>query len=217
MSYNKSSVSKLISSIVRDYKCNSHLTANDRELMYDLLSKSTSYSYCTPILYDLTIKMIEISGGRKVRMLCAIRKGDSKVLPISKTKLLEQLFPTVRTKKVVNNNVLVQKASRNIIQPQIDQFRENTKLPLSCPLSGRMLTHWGMVHIDHKYALVSLFREWMDENDLTYQDILLKGSKNHKMFKNDSYTNSWYNYHLEHAILQCVYKTANLSKGSKSQ
>lgn len=213
MSFNKTTVSKLWSSMTKTYKVDSKFTSDDRKLVYHLLSMTSSFCHITESDYEITVKLIPIKNVKKIRMICGVRKQDEFIIPIPKSKLLSQLFPKKISKP--NKFSALLKASRNIIKPQIDSFRESISLPTICPLSGKKLTHWGMIHIDHLYPLSSLLKDWLNENNLTPEDITLKGTKNAKVFKDENYYKSWFDYHLNNAFLQPVFKSANLSKGNR--
>jgi hypothetical protein len=72
-----------------------------------------------------------------------------------------------------------------------------------------------MIHIDHEYPFSLLLDNWLKINKFLPQDIKLKGSVNNKTFADNSICVSWVKYHLEFAVLQCLYHKANLQKSNK--
>lgn len=210
----KTEINKKISMIVNKYKVNTHLDKLDSEFIYELLDKTKTYNHIIPNYSYLYIGNYKIANNRRVKMIFA--NDGNRNYPISKGKLINELFPPKSSltsdEKHINN---VKKAARNIINSQIKQFRESVELPITCPLSHKILKNWRLIHIDHDIPFSILFDNWMEELNISPLDIELCGPKNNKTFKNVDLLKSWYLYHLKNAKLQCVYSKANLIKSNK--
>jgi hypothetical protein len=123
-----------------------------------------------------------------------------------------------RSKETYKNKIL--QALRNVISPQIREYRKNYSGNWLCPLSGVNLRNVpaGEIHVDHIYSFKFLVEDWMRENSLTFDEKSIKvcgrvgQSRN---IKDEALRESWYAYHLKHARLQLTHSKANIKAGAK--
>ena len=207
----KNEVNNIISHIVKKYNINSKILGEDSIKIFELLELCPKLNYIKSEYYYLYVSNYKIPG-RNIKMIFAT--DGRKKIPLSKSKIINELFPP-KINKVSYHINNVKKAARNIIKNQISNFREGISLPLICPLSHKKLTNWKLIHVDHKIPFSILFSNWLDENRLSPLDIKLKGGVNNKTFADINLTNNWYLYHQEKSILQCVHYKANLEKSNK--
>ena len=209
---NKSQLSKSLSTILKAYNVNDILDSGPRDFILSLCSEIKTFKKLSNIEgIEIIVKNISV-GSRRVKML-HFKYGD-KYVPIPKNKIVEGIFPTKRRKKGKNSVNDVRAALRKIIKPQIDDFRTTITFPCQCLISGYTLVHHGQIHIDHEPPFVELVERWLEENDLYYDEIKTKGTKNIKTLTDEALEKSWYDYHLQHAVLRAAYKKANIKKGS---
>lgn len=210
----KTAINKKISQIIKSYSVNTKLDNIDSDFFFSLFKTTEKLNYIEKNHYFLYVANYKISGGRYVKMLFA-SDGHRKI-PISKSKLLNELFPK-KSKLTIEeshiNNVKI--AARNVINPQIKEYRENISLPIICPLSLKKINNWKFIHIDHVIPFSKLFNDWLDSLGISPLDIELCGPKNFKTFKDIYLKNSWYEFHKRHADLQCVNAKHNILKSNK--
>jgi hypothetical protein len=107
-------------------------------------------------------------------------------------------------------------AMRLVIKPQIEDFKAQVVLPMTCPLSGKTLNtlNGRYVHVDHGKRPFSLIvSEWLKLKRLSFEEIALNRAGD---FSSDTLRVDFYNYHKTMADLQLVDKTANLIKGART-
>jgi hypothetical protein len=188
------------------------LTEEDTARIFEVLAKCPTLKFITPTTHTLLVGSYKIASGRRVRVIMAKVEGTPP-MPISKARVLAQVYGKPTSKPNVFRTLCA--ACRNIITPQIEAFRASKELPAVCPLSGRVLRHWGEIHIDHAHPpFVSLVRAWLEEEGLTAEGVKVSGARNNKTLTSETLRRSWYDYHALKAVLQLSYKKANLSKGA---
>lgn len=210
----KGVVERNISEIIKKYNIREKLDNSDSNYIFSLLKNSTSLCYIIPSHYYLFVDNYKVKNFRRVKMIFAT-DGQRK-MPLSKSKLIGELFPTKSKLSPEEKHIGdVKRAARNIIEIQIKMFRDCIELPIDCPLSQKKLTNWKLIHVDHFFPFINLFNNWLEENNINPIEIKLAGPQNKKIFKEETLKNSWYEYHLKNAVLQCVYSKANLKKSNK--
>ena len=214
------------SDIVRVTRLKTPISPEDREFIAGILKKTKKYAALTEKEnVEYTPRMIEISRGRRVRMICAEyldESGKFCQIPISKIKAIEEAFPpkkkspsqsaeSLRKKKLSQ----VRSAFRLLIQPQIDEFRAGILWPVVCEESGKVLYAHDKSHVDHSgQPFVALVEDWLIENDLYYTDLKLVGPPTAKRLQDKELSESWITYHRDYACLGIVDASANMSKGA---
>lgn len=205
------------SNLLKQYSIKKELPMGIQDTIYKLLSESKLYKAITPEYHRLYLDYYILPPhGRKIKMLFVKTTHNNGSLPISKTKLCNDLFPP-KTKKSDNDNHIqkVKQAARNIIEPQIREYRSSITLPQFCPLTLKKLTNWTQIHVDHVIPFSTLFEDWMDRLGINPLDINLSGRTNNKNFTDIGLQDSWFQYHYTNAKLQCLDKKANLIKSNK--
>ena len=100
----------------------------------------------------------------------------------------------------------LERALRNAIEPQINNFRVCNPLNPNniCPVTNKML---GLdAEVDHQIPFHILTKEWIkDNNNISYTYVL---DKFEYILQEPHYT-SWFNFHLEKSILRWVSKEGN--------
>lgn len=140
---------------------------------------------------------------------------------LGKGQVVGALFPrTTTTPTYVQNKRDALAAMRQIIDPQISEFRKSVNRQLKrgrairCPLS-KICISAGEWHVDHIYPFTNLVEEWCREEgvDLERIDVSCRGVK--CKFKDSTLAESWWDYHITHARLQALSAEENLKKGKK--
>jgi hypothetical protein len=162
------------------------------------------------------LRNVEIAGGRKVKMLSLERAGTRQ--PISKSKLVEALYPTKKiasaaTAEEKHYNA-VKSAMRGAVKDQLKKFRDQVELPCVCCLTGKQIRRGMRTDVDHTGLSFSEIADiFMTENKLRYTDIALVGPPTAKKFRLETLWESWKKFHNEKARYAIVLASANRSKG----
>jgi hypothetical protein len=162
------------------------------------------------------LRNVEIAGGRKVKMLSLERAGTRQ--PISKSKLVEALYPTKKiataaTAEEKHYNA-VKSAMRGAVKDQLKRFRDQVELPCVCCLTGKQIRRGMRTDVDHTGLSFSEIADiFMTENKLRYTDIALVGPPTAKKFRLEALWESWKKFHNEKARYAIVLASANRSKG----
>jgi hypothetical protein len=162
------------------------------------------------------LRNVEIAGGRRVKMLSLERGGTRQ--PISKSKLVEALYPTKKIattatpeEKHYNN---VKRAMRGGILHQMKLFRDSVNFPIICCITGKKLRPGVATDVDHVGTTFSEIADcFLTENKLKYTDIALVGPPTAKKFRLETLWESWKRFHNEKARYAIVLASANRSKG----
>lgn len=135
----------------------------------------------------------------------------NKWIPLTATKV----FATKGITNTSNKKKRVLAAMRACIKPQIDNYKAQIIYPVTCPLSGKILRDGNgkRAHVDHKWPFSRLVQQWLDLENLTFEEIELNRAGE---FKDRSLQVKWYNYHNAEAVLQLVDKEHNLKKGART-
>lgn len=164
---------------------------------------------------------------KSVRGIALISPNSSREIWIGKQKLIEMLFPPKKPQALVDDSPTehrkaVLKALRQIIEPQIKQYRlavrrqikGTGRYKLRCAITGESLDH-GEFHIDHKIPFKLIVEDWCREicKDLEQIEVVCRGTS--CKLADIKLAENFFDYHLLHSQLQVVTVTANLSKGSK--
>lgn len=178
------------------------LSASDQEEVLNFLKTLPKFSkQASKCQASVSIKNYRNSRGFSHRTLML-----NGFIPLSQSAV----FPQTKTTKT-----MVLQAARNVITEQILAFREGITFPTSCALTGEVITDFSQLDIDHRTALSKLCQDFLEENNLKWSDIKLKGAKNNKVWKCPKLRSAWEQYHHSMAILQVTTKSSNRSKGAK--
>jgi hypothetical protein len=163
------------------------------------------------------LRNIDISNGRKVKMI-SLERGSTRQ-PVPKAKLLDILYPpkkmacTATVEEAHYNKV--KSSMRLAIHYQLKAYRDSIELPIICSLTGKKIRPGMRTDTDH---IGTTFSEIADSfvamKGLKYTDIVLKGPPTAKTFKDEVLWQEWTHYHLAKARYALVCASANRSKGS---
>lgn len=169
-------------------------------------------------------------GPKKQKFLMLTNDAGDELI-IAKGKLLSALYPS-KSKQTPEqkHRAEVLKVMRNIIKPQIKEFRIKTKAKIvqlseqgfmqearelnKCKLSGRSLNSCKTA-VDHITPFVQLVDNWLIANSLTFDAIALKGRGQYRHFADADLATNWFTYHAQYAELQMACSRANSKAGKK--
>lgn len=112
----------------------------------------------------------------------------------------------------------VRSALRSEVREEIAAFKSwffsSCGEQVPCALTGEIVT-WGTCHVDHDPSFDSLIKNWMRAENLTWDLLRVRpqtdGEIVHRL-QDQPAIESWVLYHRQHARLQIVSISANLSK-----
>lgn len=220
--YTKTGFEKKWSEIVKKTQCNYTIKSPDVEFVHEVVSKIDNWSSICKrngIKYKIRNKKFQ---GRAVRGVVMITPSSKTEIWIGKGKIVENLFPKKPIPKYKQNKKEALAAMRQIIEPQIINYRNSVlrqlRGPMShkikCAISGEVLNA-GEFHIDHKYAFKNIVEEFCRSYkiDLENLDVYCRGTKCY--LRDTNLAEAFFDYHTMNASLQAVTAKENLKKGSK--
>lgn len=211
----KKDVDRSLTSIVKSNRIKIKLEVQHSDILFELFEK-TSLCYISKETHHLYVDYYKIRN-RNIKMIFALRKFDNLVIPLSKKKIMSAVFPPKKIESKEEKHLRnFKSAARYLISDQVKEFRDGITMPITCPLSKKLLTNWSMIHIDHIVPFSILLEQWLVSVNIKPLDIKLKGGINTKAFADVSIAKSWQDYHRENATLQVLYHEANLKKSNKS-
>ena len=99
---------------------------------------------------------------------------------------------------------------RDVVQPQIDEFRRNNAIPTSCPMCHSEMKE---VHVDHIIPFCRLLSDFLAKESLTFDDIdLVKEAGQKKRLKDEELGKRFADYHKEHAQLRYLCAHCNITR-----
>jgi hypothetical protein len=207
-----------ITRIIRNNRANSRLIGESREFILRSCRLTSQWlKLSSDPEVQVYLRNVEISGGRRVKMLSLERGGTRQ--PLSKSKLVDCLYPakTIATTATLEEQHYnkVKGAMRNAVHNQLKEFRENCTLPQICYLSGMQIRRGMRTDVDHAGTTFSeLADSFVMMKSLKYTDISLVGPPTAKRFKDSYLWEEWQEYHAAKARFALVCASANRSKGS---
>lgn len=108
-----------------------------------------------------------------------------------------------------NNQSRVLACLRVAINDQIKEFKKTHLRPKLCPLCNKQLTDY---HIDHVIHFKHIVDQWLEENNLTYNDLTIVKHGITKVIQDVDLVNDFYDYHQEHAELRYICPHCNLTR-----
>lgn len=211
---NKKSFSEHWSKLVNKYRCGTEILGKDRKFILEACLKTSTYKKnAEKENIKVKVRNITIARGRRVRMLC-LELGNQQQ-PISKSRIVEFIYPTKsRTKKKNTYVSEVRKSMRFLIKDQIITFRKNAKFPRVCPITNSTIKKGQKVDVDHFFKpFIQIADEFLQNKNLKYTDIKLEGPSTAKVFKDKQLQEEWQTYHKENAHLAILLSSTNRSKG----
>lgn len=221
--FTKTSFEREWSRVVKDTECNFFVKGDDKKFIdevVDSIEKWKKIKNRGEVKYKIRNKKFQ---GRAVRGVVMITSRSKREIWLGKGAITNALFP--RKKEVpeyVKNKKMALMAMRQIIEPQIIQYRRSVLRQVDgkkaggvkCAITGKPISA-GSFHIDHKYPFKNIVEEWCREMrvDLENLDVYCRGTKCY--FKNTDLAESFFDYHMINATLQVLVAEENLKKGSK--
>ena len=111
----------------------------------------------------------------------------------------------------------VKRAMRNIIHDQIIEFRNELFKSgvVKCEIPCEVLNQ-DNVHIDHIYPFDALVKDFLELNNITFEDIkLVNEGNNQPQFVDTNLAQKWYDYHKQNAKLRPLSARENLKLSNK--
>jgi len=214
---NKGQYNEKLGRIIGNHRANSRLCGEPAEFILRSCRLTEQWGKLGQDSETLVyLRNVEIAGGRKVKMLSLERGGTRQ--PISKSKLVEALYPT---KKIATTATAEEKhynavksAMRGAVKDQLKRFRDQIELPCVCCLTGKQIRRGMRTDVDHTGTSFSEIADcFLTENKLKYTDIALVGPPTAKKFRLETLWESWKKFHNEKARYAIVLASANRSKG----
>lgn len=204
----KKAVSKLWSEIILAHSTGEEVRLTKyRTTLIELLSQTYFRSKLeTGVQFKIdTIKV----GTRKVKILTLIPYNEpANKIKISKQKMLSLLFPSTSPAPTKEHQHYCKTLTvlRQLVEPQIREFRQkNPKV------------NWIAFDVDHcNLPFIQLVENWLEQKNLYYIDLKLKGPVNKKYLTDTTLALDWQNYHKANAVLKPMLKTKNRAKGAEN-
>jgi hypothetical protein len=215
---NKGQYSEKLGRIISNHRANSRLIGEPADFVLRSCQLTEQWGKLgadpDTVVY---IRNVDISAGRKIKMLSLERSGTKQ--PIGKSKLVDVLYPV---KKIATTATAEEKhynatkaAMRRAVTSQLTGFRDLQALPIECYLTGKHIRRGMRTDVDHVGTPFSeLCDQFLSLKGLKYTDIALVGPPTGKHFKDTVLWVAWQDYHKEHARYALVCASANRSKGS---
>jgi len=216
---NKGEYSTKLSRIIANHRVNSRLIGEPLEFILRSCRLTDQWQKLgadpETVVY---LRNVDISAGRKIKMLSLERSGTKQ--PVSKSKLIDALYPV---KKIATTATAEEKhyngvkaAMRRAVTSQLTGFRDLQALPVECYLTGKHIRRGMRTDVDHVGTPFSaLCDQFLTLHNLKYTDIVLIGPPTNKHFKDTVLWVAWQDYHREHARYALVCASANRSKGNE--
>lgn len=217
---NKGEFGKAVTKIVKKYPCRMEILGEDKDLILESCKKVSRYQKLASE-EGVIVKTgwHQLPNKRKVKMIFLSRKGTRFRIPVSKSVLVETLYPTKRRgnsqspEKVHRGKVL--QAMRNMVAYQLSDYRNSLSYPLTCWRSQRRIIKGMKCDVDHiGDPFVKIAEDFLDEKSLKFAEVILAGTVNDKRFKDPELQEEWEDFHEERACLALVLSSVNRSAGS---
>lgn len=218
--FTKTAFSSRWSEITSSYENGCCLCEEDRDFVDQVISMVPRFNAIRcrgAISYKVRSKKFQ---ARPVKGVVMISPNSKSEIWLGKEAIMSCLFPRKAPKDVfAKHKSDLAKALRQLVEPQIKEFRQNLNDSVKmskarCALTGQIL-QFGEYHVDHKYPLKDLVQDWAraEKLDLERIDVSCRGTK--CKLKDAKLAKSFKDYHKKHAELQATTAKANLKKGAK--
>jgi hypothetical protein len=104
-------------------------------------------------------------------------------------------------------------ALRFIIRQQMIDFRSSLQFPVRCAISGKLVHNNDELHIDHHIPFWELVTEFLEEENLTLDQLETSGSGEYLHLIDEAISRNFFKFHEENAKLQPTLKEYNIKKG----
>ncbi len=196
------------------------LNTSDSRVMKDLIVRHPNYNSKTQIL-DFDTVCFDISKPIKFKVEKNAMFQSKCFFIMQNNKCSDFSYNKCITKSTAESNQRhnVLHTGRTLIRPQIKEYIKKIQLEnqsYMCAITNQILPR-SMIHVDHDFTQITFLQlvdDWLLTINKTYADIKVLETKNNEYdFSytfSDEYTESWVNYHREHAKLRAIHKTINL-------
>lgn len=214
--YNKKQYGQRWSGIVAGYEVGTTLSPGDTAFLTESISGIARFAKIMA-RGRVTFRVVQHTfNGRKVKGVAIVTPGSGREVWIGKQVVMKALFPpTNRPDPAKENRRQVLRALRNIIEPQIRQYRGQFagKSVIKSSLTGKPI--FGAYHVDHVYPFIRLVEEWCRENGYDLETIPVRCRGTDCRLESIEMAESWFDYHAFHAEFQVLDASENTSKGSR--
>ncbi len=214
--YNKKQYGKRWSGIVAGYETRTTLSPGDTAFFTESVSGIPRFAKIMA-RGRVTFRAVQHTfNGRKVKGIAMITPGSGIEVWVGKQFVMKSLFPPVnRPDPAKENRRRVLRALRNIVEPQIQQYRKRFtgKSVIKSSLTGKPI--FGAYHVDHVYPFIRLVEEWCRENGYNLETMPVKTRGIDCLLDSIDMAESWFDYHAMHAEFQVLDPLENISKGSR--
>lgn len=214
--YSKGKFCKKWTEIVKSCEIGVELSGSDLEFFLDSAGRLNHYAAIIAKGHPRVKVVNRRFNGKLVKGLVFITPNSGVHVWIGKQQVVGAIFPQAnRPDPAKLNRKRALAAMRNIVQPQIDSYKQrirNKGLVRSSETGKPIL---GTYHVDHVYPFIRLVEEWCRENSLDLETLPVKCRGVRCGFQSVELSESWFDYHALHAEFQVLDVRENLSKGSR--
>ena len=233
--YNKTSFLNRWKKIIKDHRLNEKLVTKNLEFIRGsckITDRYKKYGYAAK--FEAKIGEMEFGPkgkSKKIRGIMIRTLNHKSYIFISQNDIMRELFPPKTDEEIgKKNRAEVLQAMRQLIRPQIEEFREGwmNKMnilkdrdiyeyheAMKCPLSGKDLRK-GDIAIDHDIPFIDLVRNFWRLNGVDPFTENIIGGVYSRKFERSYLNKAWIEYHRKNAILQVADATANKKKNKKT-
>lgn len=215
--FNKSKFSKRWTEVVKSYEVGVELPSPDLDF---ILQSAQHLSRYRSVMDKgaCKVKVVKKSfNGKRIKGLALITPNSGYEMWIGKQQVIRVIFPstTIPNPSKINRRRALA-AMRNIIEPQINDFKRKARGDggvVKSSVSGKPI--YGPYHVDHVYPFVRLAEEWCRDNAIDLEKISLSCRGVKCRFDSVEMSESWFDYHALNAEFQILAAEENLKKGSR--
>lgn len=214
--YNKKQFGAKWSGIVASYEVGTIVNPEDTTFLTDVLKRISRFAKILDrgeVGYKVVNKRFN---GKTVKGIVLVTPGSKHEVWVGKESVMRSVFPPPnRYDPAKQNRREALKAMRNIIEPQIQNYRRRFagQSVVKSSLTGKPIL--GPYHVDHVYPFIRLVEEWCRENGYDLETIPVKCRGASCRFASVDMAESWFDYHAFHAEFQVLDASENTSKGSR--
>jgi hypothetical protein len=214
--YNKKGFGAKWSAMVSGYEIGLEVSADDSSFLSDVLRRIPRFAKVMD-RGQVQFRVVQKSfNGKRVRGIVLVTPNSGHEVWVGKQVVVRAMFPNTNIPdqgKVNRRDVL--RALRDVIDPQIREYRKRFagKSVIKSSLTGRPI--FGPYHVDHVYPFIRLVEEWCRENALDLETISVRCRGSVCRLASTDLAESWFDYHALHAEFQVLDAAENTSKGSR--
>jgi hypothetical protein len=214
--YNKKAFGQRWSAIVSGYEIGLTVSPDDSSFVSGVLGRISRFARIME-RGQVQFRVVQRSfNGKRVKGIALVTPNSGHEVWVGKQVVVKAMFPNTNMPdqgKVNRREVL--RALRDVIEPQIREYRRRFagKSVIKSSLTGRPI--FGPYHVDHVYPFIRLVEEWCRENALDLETIAVRCRGAVCRLESVEMAESWFDYHALHAEFQVLDAAENTSKGSR--